>query len=319
MGIHDTKTVLVTGANSGVGFEAAAQFSDAGYKRVIVAARSIDKAELAVSELQARTGTQSFVPLCVDLDDLSSVRAAVEAVVTDGSEVDVLVLNAGMPPGSALRRTAEGIEATMSATLTGHHLLTMGLLDAGMLGPSARILIAGSEAARGDVPMMTPIDIEALTSKHFDGDLGRAIEAVMRLQDPLEYHPNNQYATTKVFAVWWASELARRLPAGMSANAISPGNTPGTSAADKMSAFARRVLVPIMKLVPGMSQSVGDAAGRYIKASEFDANVTGKFFASKPKKMVGELVQIHMDHFENEAAQKALWAVTERLAHRNPS
>ena len=312
------KTVVVTGANSGVGLEAAAQFAQAGYGRVVVTARSSAKARDAAAALKARTGLQVFEPLTLDLDDLSSVGSAADSVTAGDYEIDVLVLNAGMPPGSDLRRTGEGIEATVSATLTGHHLFTMQLLEAGALAQSARILIAGSEAARGDVPMMNPIDIEQLATAHFNGNLEQAIEAVMRIEDPVGFHANNQYATTKVFAAWWAAELARRLPEGMTGNTISPGNTPGTGAADKMPAFARNVLVPIMKLVPGMSQSVADAAGRYLEASRFDSAINGQFFASKPKKMVGPMVRIQMDHLSNQPAQQALWNVTERLVHRSP-
>lgn len=319
MKTKSSRTVVVTGANSGVGLEAAAQFEKDGARRVIVTARTADKADQAVAALSTRTGSDIFEPLTLDLDDLSSVNAAADALLDRADDIDVLVLNAGMPPGSDLRRTNEGIEATVSATLTGHHLLTMRLLEGDALGADARIVIAGSEAARGDVPMMNPINIEQLASDSFAGDREQAIEAIMLAQPPVKFHGNTQYATTKVFAAWWAAELARRLPAGMTVNAMSPGNTPGTGAADKMPAFARKVLVPIMKLVPGMSQPVSAAAGRYVEAANFGADVNGQFYASRPKKMVGPIAQIDMDHFDNPAAQAALWNVTERLVHRTDS
>lgn len=314
---HSSHIAVVTGANSGVGLEAAAQLAQAGYGRVVVTARTDSKARQAQADLAARLGSDVFAPLTLDLDDLASVDAAAQALIDQDGQVDVLLLNAGMPPSSELRRTEDGIEATVSATLTGHHLLTMRLLEADALAPEARIVIAGSEAARGDVPMMKPIDIEKLASASFEGDRERAIEAVMWMQDPVKYNANSQYATTKVFAVWWATELAEKLPQGMTVNAVSPGNTPDTGAAAKMPALARRVLIPIMKLVPAMNQPVPAAAGRYLEATSFGPEITGQFFASKPKKMVGPLHRNQQAHFDNPAAQKALWNVTERLVHRD--
>jgi hypothetical protein len=120
-----------------------------------------------------------------------------------------------------------------------------------------------------------------------------------------------------LFAEWWAAELARNLPQGMTVNAVSPGNAPGTGADDKMSGFAKRVLVPFMKIMPGMNQPVSAAAGRYLEATTFGADSTGMSFASRPKKMVGSLHRTQLDHFDNPKAQRALWNVTERLVHRD--
>ena len=52
----------------------------------------------------------------------------------------------------------------------------------------------------------------------------------MMMESPIKFHSGNQYATVKLFAAWWAAELARKLPEGMTVNAVSPGSTPGTNA-----------------------------------------------------------------------------------------
>lgn len=310
---EQNRTALVTGASSGLGFEAASQLAADGYQRVIITARTEAKAATARQSLEARTGSAVFETLVMDNNDLASVRSATAELANRQGRIDFLLLNAGLAPTKDITRTADGLEATVAATLTGHHVLTMGLLEAGLLSDEARIVIAGSEAARGDVPTFSPVDIPALADAHFDGDLEAAIEAQMKMADPVSYHAGNTYATVKVYAAWWAAELARRLPAGMTVNAVSPGSTPGTNAVRNAPFFMRRIMVPIFKVIPGMSHSIEDGAQRYLEASRFGPEVTGKFFASKPKKMTGRIEEIKMPHFDDRASQEALWSVTSKV------
>ena len=169
------RTAVVTGASSGVGFEAAAQLARAGYSRVVVTARSDAKADRTRTDLREQERSEVFEGLTLDLDDLSSTSAAANMLSGGPGTIDVLILNAGLTPTPELRRTADGVEAIAAATLTGHHLLTRKLLDADALSSDARIVIAGSEAAVGDVPMFTPTDIDRLAAREFGGDLGRAV------------------------------------------------------------------------------------------------------------------------------------------------
>jgi NAD(P)-dependent dehydrogenase (short-subunit alcohol dehydrogenase family) len=280
---------------------------------VTITARSDAKVQAARTALQARGNADVFETLTLDLDDPASVANAAETLVNRGRPIDVLLLNAGLAPANEVKRTVDGIEATVAATLTGHHLLTMRLLNAGVLSEDARIIIAGSEAARGDFPMFRPIDIDNLAAENFGGDLERAIEAVMRMEPPIKYHANNQYATAKMFAVWWAAELSRKLPAPMTVNVVSPGSTPDTGGARNAPFLMRRVLLPIVKLMPGMSHTVSDGAGRYLEATTFGPERTGQFFASKPKKGTGPLHIVDTEHFDNPAAKKALWNVTTKI------
>ena len=314
MTTNTNRTALVTGASSGLGFEAAAQFAESGYGRVIITARSHSKAAKARSDLQVRTATDVYETLALDLDDHTTITSGIKALAERGGQIDVLLLNAGLAPTQDVRRTDDGIEATVAATLIGHHVLTMGLLESGLLSNEARIVIAGSEAARGDVPMFKPVDVGALAGSDFGGDRQAAIEALMRMDPRITYHASNQYATAKVFAVWWAANLARQLPQGMTVNAVSPGSTPDTNAVRNAPFLMKRVLLPMFKIVPGMSHSIEKGAGRYIEAADFGADQTGKFFASRPKKMTGPLHEIRMDHFDDADSQRALWDATARLS-----
>ncbi|NQV07187.1 SDR family NAD(P)-dependent oxidoreductase [bacterium] len=312
---HDaTTTALVTGATSGLGLEAAAQLADLGPSRVIITGRTGAKVEAARDQLAARTGKDVFETLVLDNDDLATVEKAVAHLESSGTSIDRLILNAGIAPTKEILMTVDGLEATVSSSLIGHHVFTMGLLRFGLLSDGARIVIAGSEAARGDVPTFNTVDMHAMATNHFDGDLEAAVDAQIHMAPPATYKPGDVYATAKMFVAWWSAELARRLPAGTTVNTVSPGSTPGTDAARNAPFFMRRLLMPIFKLMPGMSHSVADGAGRYIEATTFGDDVSGRFFASPLKKMTGPLTEIHLDHIDDDAGSAALWSTVARVS-----
>jgi len=313
MNDHTNHIALVTGATSGLGREAAVQLAEAGYGRVIVTGRTGDKARAAAGELTARAGRPVFQAIALDLGDPRSVRAAADRLIEYGIVINVLLLNAGMVSGSQIVKTASGVEITVASSLIGHHQLTMRLLEAGALAPEARIVIAGSEAARDDVPTFSVADVPALAAKEFDGDRQAAVEALMRAEVPGKFKPGDTYSTAKMFVAWWAAALARRLPDGMTVNAVSPGSAPNTNAVRNANFFMRRIMVPMFKHAPkrmGMAASTPVAAQRYIEASEYGADVSGQFFASAPKKMTGPLHRMDQPHILDVDSQEAAWAAT---------
>ena len=211
-----------------------------------------------------------------------------------------------MIPGKKRVLTAAGIEATQ-APLIGHHQLTVGLLRANLLSPNARIVIAGSEAARGDVPLFSYTDVAAFAAKHHQGDRTAAVEALVRSGPNMKYEPNRAYADAKLIVAWWAAALARRLPSGMAVYAVSPGSAPDTKAIRNAGPALKWLMVPLVKVIPGMSQTPETAARRYLQASEFGTDVSGQFFASAPKKFTGPIEAMRHPHFHDRANQEAAW------------
>ncbi len=297
---------LVTGTTSGLGYAAASMLATKGYRQVIVTGRSLARVQETAAQLAAETKTQVFTPLELDLDTPSSVQSALAELVKQGRPIDFLLLNAGLVPGKKRVLTAAGIEAAQ-APLIGHHQLTVGLLRANLLSPNARIVISGAEPARGDVPLFSFTDVAAFAATHHQGDRSAAVEALLRDGPNVKYAPNRAYADAKLIIAWWVAALARRLPSGMAVYAVSPGSAPDTKAVRNAGPALKWLMIPIVKLIPGMSQTPETAARRYLEASEFGTDVSGQFFASAPKKLTGPIEAMRHPHFHDRGNQEAAW------------
>jgi NAD(P)-dependent dehydrogenase (short-subunit alcohol dehydrogenase family) len=297
---------LVSGTTSGLGYAAARTLGGEGWREIIVTGRSLARVQETAAQLAAETKMQVFTPLELDLDTPSSVQSALAELVKRGRPVAFLLLNAGMIPGKKRVLTAAGIEAAQ-APLIGHHQLTVGLLRANLLSANARIVISGSEAARGDVPLFSYTDVAELAATRHQGDRSAAVEALVRSGPNVKYEPNRAYADAKIVVAWWAAALARRLPPGMAVYAVSPGSTPDTKGLRNAGPALKWLMVPLVKLIPGMSHTPETAAHRYLQASEFGTDVSGQFFASAPKKLTGPIEAMRHPHFHDRANQEAAW------------
>ena len=305
------QTALVTGANSGLGFEAAAQLAADGWGTVILACRSIDKAQTARSQLVERTGTDPFGVLALDTSEVASANAAAAELAEREVHIDFLLLNAGASAKDP-SFNSDGVEITYASTLIGHHVLTMHAIADGTLTPKARVVIAGSEGARGNFPGMSIHDIQQIATDSFDGDLVAAIDALARIKAPTQtkFVNMNEYITAKLIVAWWAGGLSPKLPDGMTVNAVSPGAVAATGFARDAPAAMRLVMVPMMKLLGPMMRmngSIDKGARRYLDAADFTDDQTGHFYATENrKKLVGPMsIQTWPEYFINERAQQA--------------
>ena len=139
------KTVLITGANVGIGKEVARQLaSRSEIARIYLACRNRERAAAAKAELEAETGRRIFDIVLMDVADLDSVRAGLAGI--NGS-VDALVMNAGVIGPQSMALTADGVTTVFATNVLGHVVLLEGLLAEDRLGEVA--VLAGSEAARG--------------------------------------------------------------------------------------------------------------------------------------------------------------------------
>ena len=305
---------LVTGTTSGLGYAAASLLATKGYRQVIVTGRRLAQVQKTAAQLAAETKkTQVFTPLELDLDSLSSVQSALDELVKRGQPIDFLLLNAGLVPFKQRVLTAAGVEFSQ-APLIGHHQLTVGLLNANLLSPNARIVIAGAEPARGGVPMFKYTDLPAFAAKHHKGDRTAAVEALIRNGPNVKYVPNNAYADAKLIIAWWVAALARRLPSGMAVYAVSPGGATDTKVVRSAGPMLKYLFIPIVNLIPGMNQTPETAARRYIQASEFGTDVSGQFFASAQGKFSGPIEVQRHPHLHDRASQEAAWRAVVKVS-----
>lgn len=133
------KTVLITGANSGLGFEAARAMASKGASVVLIG-RDKTKVDTARAELEAMGLIGSFDTCVMDLADLESVRAAAADVLTRFPRVNILLNNAGImaPPTRAL--TKQGFESQFGTNHLGHFLFTCLIAPCLIGGSPSRVI-----------------------------------------------------------------------------------------------------------------------------------------------------------------------------------
>jgi NAD(P)-dependent dehydrogenase (short-subunit alcohol dehydrogenase family) len=141
-----SRTVLVTGANSGLGLQTAMVLAGRG-ATVLMACRDPQRGRAALDRVRAKSGAADATLIQLDLADLTSVRKAADEVrAITGDRLDVLVNNAGVM-ASPPRRTADGFELQIGTNHLGHAALTWLLAPA--LLPGARVVTVSSLAHRG--------------------------------------------------------------------------------------------------------------------------------------------------------------------------
>jgi len=140
------RVALVTGANSGLGFEASKALASAG-ARVLMACRSATKAGEAIASIRAAQPSARVEHLPLDLASLASVRAAAERVCAEHGQLDLLINNAGLM-AIPYALTEDGFEMQLGVNHFGHFALTGLLLERLLAAPAARVVTVTSLAHR---------------------------------------------------------------------------------------------------------------------------------------------------------------------------
>ncbi|MDQ7911369.1 SDR family oxidoreductase [Phytohabitans sp. ZYX-F-186] len=142
------KRIVVTGANSGTGKEAAKRLAGAGAD-VVLAVRTQAKGEQAKAEILAAHSGAILEVHRLDLADQASVRKFADGLVADGRPVDVLVNNAGVMNVPERTETVDGFELQLASNFLGPFALTARLLPLLLKAPAPRVVTMSSGAATG--------------------------------------------------------------------------------------------------------------------------------------------------------------------------
>tara|TARA_Y100001936_G_scaffold245004_1_gene286277 strand:- start:11266 stop:12261 length:996 start_codon:yes stop_codon:yes gene_type:complete len=215
------KTVLITGANSGIGFETAVQLA-ARSARVVVSCRSQEKANQTLQRIQQLVPGAQLSAITMELSDLDSVALAADAFLSTHGQLDCLVNNAGVM-GLPLLRNARGHEMVFAVSHFGHFALTAQLLPALRAATQARVVTVSSLAARKGQLLMndlhwqhTPYSKVAAYGRAKLANLSFALELQRRFDaagmDALSLAAHPGYAATNVaYASDAPAGLRRRL------------------------------------------------------------------------------------------------------------
>jgi retinol dehydrogenase-12 len=248
----DAKTVVLTGASSGIGKQVTLELAKQG-AHVVMACRSLEKGEAARAELEAATGGAGRLEVReLDLSSFDSIRAFAEKANADLARIDVLVNNAGIFPQKA-GKTREGFESQFGVNYLGHFLLTHLLLDKLRASAPSRI-------------------IHVTSALHTKGKLD--FES-FRGEKPYKSSP--AYNQSKLANLIFSNELARRLEgSGVTSNSVHPGAI-STEITRDLPWIVRKGIGLVFKsveegvqgpLMLATDPALADATGRYWEQTE---------------------------------------------------
>lgn len=280
------KTVLITGANTGIGYDTARVLAERG-ANILLGCRSEEKANEAIDKIKSIKANAKVKWVPLDLSSLSSIREAADQVNRE-EQLDILINNAGVmiPPKST---TADGFELQFGVNHLGHFALTAHLLNKLKNQPGARIVNVSSLAHRQGV-----IDFEDIHSEK-------------------SYNRIKRYAMSKFANILFTYELQRRLHA-VNSPAISVACHPGGSKTelDRYVPFPFSLLFIPLGLI--MNTSAEGALPTLMASTGEEVN-GGDYFG--PKKL-GEMA--HSAHkvdtipsSKDEALAKKLWELSTEL------
>ena len=277
------KTVVITGANTGIGKETAVGLAEMG-ATVVLACRNRAKATAAAHEIRTRSKSDDVHLVDLDLADLASVATCAQEILDGYERIDVLINNAGLQLKERTT-TKQGFETTFGVNHLGHFLLTERLLERVRASAPARIVnlsSVGHNFARGGLPW---------------DDLQH---------DTTRYTANGAYCESKLANILFTRELARRLPPEeVTVNACHPGAVRSEfgSSEDmgKLYGTFMKAGGPFL-----ISSKAGARTSTYLASSKEVEGKTGGYYVrrklhsgSKPSR--------------DEEAARRLWAVSEEL------
>lgn len=188
------RTVLITGANAGIGYWCAESLSARG-ARVMLGCRSMERAQRAIDVIRDQVPAADLQQVSLDLGSLESITRAAAGI---GERIDIVICNAGVKAADRTARTADGIDLMMGTNFLGHFALIAQIEH--LLASDARVVTVGSLAHR--FANLNPAELSA----------------------PWSGSSLRQYARSKAALMTFAVELDRRWRASARSSVIAhPG------------------------------------------------------------------------------------------------
>ncbi len=271
------KVCIVTGSNSGIGKETAAELARKG-ATVVMIVRNRERGEAAMQEIVRRYPTATLDLLIADLSVASEIRRVATEFKARYDRLDVLINNAGGVSGKRTL-TPDGLEETFAINYLAPFLLTHELMDTLLSSAPSRVIIVSSTAHN-----MSKVDLNDLQSER-------------------RFSPLGTYANSKLMSVMFTYDLARRLGrTGVTVNALHPGFVASNfGKGSRAIRFVYRIARPFE-----ISSRKGAQTSIYLASSPNVEGISGKYFyRCKPK-------QSSKASYDSEK-QKSLWSATESI------
>jgi NAD(P)-dependent dehydrogenase (short-subunit alcohol dehydrogenase family) len=283
------KVIIVTGGNSGLGYESVKAFAEKGAE-VILTSRSIEKGEVAKKTIGPVKG--KIVVMQLDLMDFSSIKSFAESFKKKYNRLDVLLNNAGIMT-TPYFLTMDGLEAQNGTNHFGHFALTGLLFDLIKNTPASRIVNVSSMAHK-----QGKMDFDNLLFENGKG-----------------YSPIKSYGRSKLSNLLFTYELQRKMEAN-GINSIAVSAHPGVSNTNLFQYLEDKLIFKILRpLMSTFIQSREMGALPQIRAS-VDENVTGGEYYGPDgfREMKGFPVRVQSNAAShNPEDAKKLWEVSEKI------
>jgi NAD(P)-dependent dehydrogenase (short-subunit alcohol dehydrogenase family) len=285
------KVIIVTGANSGIGYEAAKEFARKG-AQTILACRSLDKAQAAMEQIRAEIPDAPVEIKELDLADLASVRQFADEFKAEYDRLDVLANNAGIMM-NPYTTTEDGFESQFGTNHLGHFALTGLLIDLLLNTPGSRVVNVSSNGHR-----FGSLDFDNLMYENGNG-----------------YSPARAYGRSKLANLLFTYELQRRYEA-IGADAIAVAAHPGGSQTNLGRHLEERWYAGLYgSLQPLIAQSAAMGALPTLRAAT-DPNVAGGQYYGPGGFMEQRgypVVVSSSDASHDRDVARQLWEVSEEL------
>jgi NAD(P)-dependent dehydrogenase (short-subunit alcohol dehydrogenase family) len=273
------KTIVATGATSGIGEAAVVALAGMG-ARIVIVARDESRAKATMRKLEAKAPGLDHRMHLADLSSMAEARRVGAAIAASEPRIDVLINNAGAL-FSNRRVTPEGLELTFALNHMAYFVLTEALRETLLASAPARIVSTSSVAHDG-----ATLDFSDLQSAKSYGGL-------------------KAYGRSKLANILFTRELARRLAGtGVTANCLHPGVV-NTRFGESSGGFAG-LLIPFLKPFFITAEKGADTVV-YLASSPEVVGTTGGYFV---KRKLTEPSAAARD----DAAAKRLWIESEKLA-----
>ncbi len=286
------KTYLITGANTGAGFEATKILLSKGAE-VIMLNRNETKSNKAIDDLKSQLGANTKVSFIkMDLSSLSSVRNASKTINEKVSKIDALICNAAIAQVAKQTFTSDGFESNLGVNHYGHFLL-VNLLFEKVEQSSGRIVVVASEGYK--------MGIKTIQFDDMNWDKN--------------YHPNDTYCHSKLAQMMFAYELQNRIKDAkkdVKVYVCHPGASK-TSLIRKDAPFVTRFMWTIMSSLPIVQSAEKGAYPEVMCATEDNLNQQAYFGPTGRMQWTGPVGECNMEPFvKDKTVARKLWEVSEK-------